>query len=285
MIRDSKAINWYPGHMTKARRAMEEDLKLVDMILEIRDARVPQSSLNPDLAKLGRSKPRILLLNKADLADPVMTQAWTVALSGDFVTVLSADARNTGSVRAVRRQLDIAFAEKAKKDRARGIVSRPVRIMVAGIPNVGKSTLINSLAGRASAKTGDRPGVTRGNQWIRLGKSVELLDTPGILWPKFDDPAVGIHLALIGSINDTILPTEELAAEGLSILKRRCPLTLRDRYGDLSDDMGEALRQIAERGRLLKKGGEPDTEKAAGRFLDDLRGGKLGALTLEEPPA
>ena len=269
--------------MTKARRAMEEDLKLVDMILEIRDARIPLSSLNPDMAELGKNKRRILLLNKADLSDPLITEEWIASLSRDNVTAVSADARNSGSVKAVRRLLDQVSAEKSKKDKARGIVSRPVRIMVVGIPNVGKSTLINSLAGRASAKTGDKPGVTRGNQWIRLGRSLELLDTPGILWPKFEDPLVGIHLALIGSINDDILPAEELAADGISLLSRRYPQALAAKYGELPADSFQALILIAEKNHLLKKGGEADSEKAAKRFLDDLRKGRLGQLSLESP--
>ncbi len=276
-------VNWYPGHMTKARRAMEEDLKLVDMILEIRDARAPRSSLNPDMAELGKNKRRIILLNKADLADKALTEKWISELNAETVTAAAMDARNTGSVKAVRRLLDEVSAEKAKKDKARGIVSRPARIMVVGIPNVGKSTLINSLAGRSSAKTGDKPGVTRGNQWIRLGKSLELLDTPGILWPKFEDPRVGIRLALIGSISDDVLPAEDLAAEGISLLKERYPEALQAKYGDLPEDPYAALIRIAERNRLVKKGGEADSEKAARRFLDDLRKGRLGLLTLDDP--
>ena len=280
----SSPINWYPGHMTKARRAMEEDLKLVDMILEIRDARIPYASLNPDIGELGRGKRRLILLNKADLADEALTAKWIEALSRQNVTAAAADSRSTAGVKAVRRLLDQLSEEKAKKDKARGIVNRPARIMVAGIPNVGKSTLINSLAGRASAKTGDKPGVTRGNQWIRLGKSLELLDTPGILWPKFEDPAVGIHLALTGSINDDILPAEDLAAEGLVIIGKRYPQSLAGKYGELPDDPYEALVHIAVLRKLLKKGGEPDTEKAVARFLDDLRKGRLGRVTLEDAP-
>ena len=281
----SAPINWYPGHMTKARRAMEEDLKLVDMILEIRDARIPESSLNPDLTELGKNKRRIILLNKADLADEAATQRWMEALSRQNVTAAAADSRSTAGMKTLRRLLDQVSEEKAKKDRTRGIVNRPARIMVAGIPNVGKSTLINSLAGRASAKTGDKPGVTRGNQWIRLGKSLELLDTPGILWPKFEDPQVGIRLALTGSISDDILPAEDLAAEGISLIRRRYPEALSEKYGELPEDPYEALTVIAILRKLLKKGGEPDTEKAAARFIDDLRKGRLGRVTLEEPSA
>ena len=279
----SSVINWYPGHMTKAKRAMEEDLKLVDMVLEIRDARAPLSSLNPDMAELGRNKRRLILLNKEDLADPVVTDRWKTVLSQENTTAATADARNAGSVKTVKRLLNELSAEKAEKDKARGIVSRPARIMVVGIPNVGKSTLINSLAGRSSAKTGDKPGVTRGNQWIRLGRSLELLDTPGILWPKFEDPRVGIRLALIGSINDDVLPAEDLAAEGLSLMALRYPEALAAKYGELPDDPYRALFLIAERNQLLKKGGEADSEKAAKRFLDDLRKGRLGRLTLDLP--
>ena len=278
----SAPISWYPGHMTKARRAMEEDLKLVDMILEIRDARIPLSSLNPDMAELGKNKRRIILLNKADLADQAETERWMNALSKQNVTAAAADSRSTAGVKAIRRLLDQVSEEKAKKDRARGIVNRPARVMVVGIPNVGKSTLINSLAGRASAKTGDKPGVTRGNQWIRLGKQLELLDTPGILWPKFEDREVGIHLALIGSINDEILPAEDLAAEGLSLMAKRYPQALDEKYGSLPEDPYMALSRIAALNQLLKKGGEPDTEKAAKRFLDDLRKGRLGRICLED---
>ena len=281
----SAPINWYPGHMTKARRAMEEDLKLVDMILEIRDARIPESSLNPDIGELGKNKRRIILLNKADLADEEATKRWMEALSRQNVTAAAADSRSSAGMKTVRRLLDQVSEEKAKKDRARGIVNRPARIMVAGIPNVGKSTLINSLAGKASAKTGDKPGVTRGNQWIRLGKSLELLDTPGILWPKFEDPQVGFRLALTGSISDDILPAENLAAEGISLMRRRYPQALSDKYGELPEDPYEALTAIALLRKLLKKGGEPDTEKAAARFIDDLRKGRLGRVTLEEPSA
>ena len=233
-------------------------VKLVDMILEIRDARIPASSLNPDIAELGKNKRRIILLNKADLADEAATERWMEALSRQNAAAVAADSRSTAGMKNIRRLLDQVSEEKAKKDRARGILNRPARIMVVGIPNVGKSTLINSLAGKASAKTGDKPGVTRGNQWIRLGKGLELLDTPGILWPKFEDPSVGIRLALTGSINDDILPAE---------------------------DPHEALEAIAMLRKLLKKGGEPDTEKAASRFLDDLRKGRLGRVTLEEPSA
>ena len=254
---------------------MEEDLKLVDMILEIRDARAPLSSLNPDMVELGKNKRRLILLNKADLADQNLTEQWISRLSRDSTSAAATDARNTGSVKSVRKLLDEISAEKAKKDKARGIVNRPARIMVVGIPNVGKSTLINSLAGRASAKTGDKPGVTRGSQWIRLGRS--------ILWPKFEDPRVGIHLALIGSISDDVLPSEDLAAEGLVLLSKHYPEALTAKYGSLDEDPYRSLLLIAKRNQLLKKGGAADSEKAAKRFLDDLRKGRLGRLTLDMP--
>ena len=197
-------LQWYPGHMTKARRAMEESLKLVDVIVEIRDARLPYASANPDLKKLGQGKKRLLVLNKADLADPAVTAAWEAFFRAGGVEALSVDSRSKNQAERLRKQLDLWAAEKSEKDAKRGIKNRPIRVMVAGIPNVGKSTMINSLAGRASTKTGDKPGVTKGLQWIRLSRSMELMDTPGILWPKFEDETVGLHLALMGAISQDI---------------------------------------------------------------------------------
>ncbi len=279
----SMNLQWYPGHMTKARRAMEDSIKLVDLIVEIRDARVPYSSANPDLAGLGRGKKRILVLNKADLADPRETDRWTEHFRNQEIIPLAMDARKRGDCTDILRLLDRLAAEKKEKDLKRGIKNRPARLMIAGIPNVGKSTLINSLAGRASAKTGDRPGVTRGLQWIRLNASLELLDTPGILWPRFEDESVGLKLALMGAIREEVLPAEELALEGMKLLKERYPLALTDKYG-LSEEYAPAwLTELARNQGLLQKGGEPDTLRAAGRFLDDLKKGRLGRVTLESP--
>ncbi|MBQ5952254.1 MAG: ribosome biogenesis GTPase YlqF [Lachnospiraceae bacterium] len=276
-------IQWYPGHMTKARRAMQEDIKLVDLIIEILDARVPRSSRNPDIAELGKNKFRLIVLNKADLADPAVTAAWETYFQAQGAFVAALDARTRGQMPALLKTVREACREKIERDRRRGILGRPVRAMVAGIPNVGKSTLINSLAGKSVAKTGNKPGVTRGDQWIRLNREVELLDTPGILWPKFGDPQVGRHLAAIGSVRDEILDREELAAEVLRLLREHYPEDLAARFPDLPEQGPEALMQIAESRKAVKKGGEPDTEKAAAILLEEFRSGKLGRISLERP--
>ncbi len=276
-------IQWYPGHMTKAKRAMEEDIKLVDVILELRDARVPLSSCNPDVVRLGQGKARILVLAKADLADPTRTQLWQKKLEAEGYQVLSMDARRPAPAKEILKLLEQVAREKKEKDLKRGIKNRPVRMMVVGIPNVGKSTLINSLAGRSSAKTGDKPGVTRGNQWIRIAQGLELLDTPGILWPKFEDETVGLHLALIGSINDEILTKTELAAQGIKCFQADYEQRLLDKYGFTQPDPYVRLEELALGAQLLKKGGELDIDRAALRFLDDVRKGRLGGFTLEVP--
>ena len=198
-------IQWYPGHMTKAMRAMKEDVKLVDLIIELVDARAPMASRNPDIDELGKGKGRLILLNKADLASEAANAAWTEFFKGKGFQVMRIDARSKSDLKQIHAHIQEACKEKIERDRKRGILNRPVRAMVVGIPNVGKSTFINSLAGKASAKTGNKPGVTRGNQWIRLNKQVELLDTPGVLWPKFDDEETGLKLAFLGSVNDEIL--------------------------------------------------------------------------------
>ena len=202
---------WYPGHMTKAKRMMQENIKLVDLIIELVDARIPYSSRNPDIDELGRNKARLILLNKADLADEAANAAWTKALEATGAVVVKANSRSGAGLKAVQGAVAEACKEKIERDRRRGIKNRPVRAMVAGIPNVGKSTFINSYAGKACAKTGNKPGVTRGAQWIKLNRQLELLDTPGILWPRFENQEVGFRLALIGSIRDEVLNTEEMA--------------------------------------------------------------------------
>ena len=278
-------IQWYPGHMTKAKRAMKEDMKLIDLVIELVDARVPLSSRNPDIDDLGAGKARMVLLNKSDLADEGQTARWAAWFEDKGIHVVKIDARNKGTLKQVQSVIQDACKEKIERDRRRGILNRPIRTMVVGIPNVGKSTFINSFAGKACAKTGNKPGVTKGNQWIRLNKTLELLDTPGILWPRFEDQQVGLKLALIGSINDQILNKDELAWELIRLLKKRYPQVLSERFG-LETEGKEAafiLEEIARVRACLLKGGDLDVSRAAALLLDDFRAGKLGRITLEEP--
>ncbi|MCC8168135.1 MAG: ribosome biogenesis GTPase YlqF [Clostridiales bacterium] len=277
-------IQWYPGHMAKAKRQMQEDLKLIDIIIELIDARAPLGSRNPDIDELGKNKYRLVLLNKADLADDRENDRWREYFKGKGYYTVSMDARRKNSMKQVTDVIMEACRQKIERDRKRGILNRPVRAMVVGIPNVGKSTFINTYAGRASAKTGNRPGVTKGKQWIRPDKNVELLDTPGILWPKFDDHMVGVHLALIGSINDTLLNTDELALELIRIMKKRYAGVLGARYEvDEAAEAPEILLGVARSRNCLAKGGELDYAKAAIVLLDDFRSGALGRITLESP--
>ncbi len=224
-------INWYPGHMTKAKRQMEEDIRLIDLVIELVDARVPLASRNPDIDGLARNKGRLIIMNKSDLADEKATAEWVKYFEEKGCFVLKADSRNQADLKPVNETVKKACAEKIERDLKRGIKNRPVRAMVVGIPNVGKSTFINSYAKKAVAKTGNRPGVTKGKQWIRLGSSLELLDTPGILWPKFEDRNAGLMLAMIGSIRDEIINTEELALELIILLEERYPGKLAECYG------------------------------------------------------
>ena len=275
-------VQWYPGHMTKAKRQMQEDLKLIDLIIELVDARVPISSRNPDIDSLGQNKARLILLNKADLADERQNEAWKEYFQNRGVHVVKVDSRSGAGMKQVHAMIQEACRDKIERDKKRGIKSRPVRAMVAGIPNVGKSTFINSFAGKACTKTGNKPGVTRGKQWIRLNKNVELLDTPGILWPKFEDQKVGERLACIGSIKDDLLNMEELALILIAYLKERYPGTLEKRYG--VSEGGEALavmEEIAKVRGCVKKGDELDYVKTAGIIFDDFRSGKTGRITLE----
>lgn len=275
-------IQWYPGHMTKAKRQMQEDLKLIDLIIELVDARVPLSSRNPDIDQLGQNKSRLILLNKADLADERQNEAWKEYFQSKGFYVVKVDSRNGAGMKTIQNVIQEACKEKIERDRRRGIKNRPIRAMVAGIPNVGKSTFINTFAGKACAKTGNKPGVTKGKQWIRLNKNVELLDTPGILWPKFEDQLVGIRLACVGSIKDDILNIEELALWLLEKLKKDYPGFLEKRYG-ISEEGSplETLEAIAKARGCLKRGEELDYVKASGLIFDDFRGGKIGRITLE----
>ncbi len=287
-------IQWYPGHMTKAKRAMKEDIKLIDLIIELVDARAPLASRNPDLDELGKGKARLILLNKADLAGEKENGIWMDWFRTKGFYVAEINSQRGDGIKKINGIVLEACKEKLERDRRRGILNRPVRAMVVGIPNVGKSTFINSFAGKACTRTGNRPGVTKGNQWIRLNKSLELLDTPGILWPKFEDPRVGLLLAMIGSVNDEILDRDGLAAELVKLLQERQPGILARRYGGDEGDAlkeekladkepEEALCQIARARACLKKGGELDLSKAAGILIEDFRGGRLGRITLELP--
>ena len=277
-------FQWYPGHMTKARRMMQENIKLIDLIIELVDARVPLSSRNPDIDELGKNKARLILLNKADLAEDRLNDEWIAYFKEKGYSAVKVNSKKGGGIKSIQSVIQEACREKTERDRRRGILNRPVRAMVVGIPNVGKSTFINALAGKACAKTGNKPGVTKGKQWIRLNKNVELLDTPGILWPKFEDQQVGLKLAFIGSIKDEILQTEELAAELVKFLEGEYPGVLEDKY-DIpeAEDAYECLRNIAQSRHCLVRGSELDTEKAASILLDDFRGGRLGRITLERP--
>lgn len=277
-------FQWYPGHMTKAKRQMQEDIKLIDLVIELVDARIPLSSRNPDIDELGKNKYRLILMNKADLADKERTKKWSDYFKEKGFFVVSLDARTKNSMKSITDIVMEACKEKIERDRKRGIKNRPVRAMVVGIPNVGKSTFINSYAGKACAKTGNKPGVTKGKQWIRLNKNVELLDTPGILWPKFEDQSVGLKLALIGSIRDEILNVDELAVELVKFFKEDYPGLLAERYDiDEEKQIIDIIMQVAENRKCISKGGEPDYSKAAALIIDDFRSGKLGKITLEQP--
>ena len=263
---------------------MQENIKLIDLIIELVDARVPLSSRNPDIDELGKNKARLIILNKSDLAEERWNEAWTEYFKKKGFHVVKVNSRKGGGVKSVQSVIQEACKAKIERDRKRGILNRPVRAMVVGIPNVGKSTFINSLAGKAAAKTGNKPGVTKGKQWIRLNKQVELLDTPGILWPKFEDQTVGLRLALIGSIKDEVLQTEELAAELIRFLAANYPGVLENKYTiTAAQDPYVMLGRIAESRHCLVRGNELDTEKAAMLLMDDFREGKLGRLTLEYP--
>lgn len=277
-------IQWYPGHMTKARRMMEEDIKLIDIVVELVDARVPLSSKNPDIDRLAANKARLILLNKADLADEKQTKAWRRWFEGQGFYTMELDSRSGQQMKSITALIQEACKEKIERNRRRGILNRPMRAMVVGIPNVGKSTFINSFAGRACTKTGNKPGVTKGKQWIRLNKNVELLDTPGILWPKFEDQTVGRRLAFIGSIREELLDIRELAWYFIGFCQECYPGILQKRYNILEDcDKIIILDRLAEVRNCRLKGNELDTGKAAKLLMDDFRGGKIGRITLEFP--
>ena len=278
-------VQWYPGHMTKAKRMMQENIKLIDLVIELVDARAPLSSKNPDIDELGKNKFRLILLNKADLASEKGNAMWTKYFEEKGYFVVKINSRSGAGMKQISATIMEACKEKIERDRKRGILNRPIRAMVVGIPNVGKSTFINSFAGRAAAKTGNKPGVTKGAQWIRLNKQVELLDTPGILWPKFEDQAVGLKLAMLGSVNDEILNIDELSMELIKLLDEHFPEVICERYQiEKQEEPLKVLEEIARVRACLLKGNELDISKAANILMDDFRSGRLGKLTLEFPP-
>lgn len=279
-------IQWYPGHMTKTKRMMIENISLVDIVIELVDARIPYSSKNPDIDELAKNKYRILLFNKCDLAEEKATELWEAYYRQKGVAVIKIDSLKGIGMTEVTNTARALMKEKVERLKARGRLFVPIRSMIVGIPNVGKSTFINQYVGRTTAKTGDKPGVTRGKQWIKLKKDFELLDTPGILWPKFDDKAVGLKLAFTGAVNDDILDLTTLATELIDCLLLRHSQNIKDRYKIAFDTIEEPhviLEKIAVVRGFKQKGGEPDKDRAAKIFLDEYRGGKLGKITLELP--
>ncbi len=285
-MREEINIQWFPGHMTKARRMMSENLKLVDALCEIIDARIPVSSRNPDLDELAGGKPRLLILNRADQADPAATKAWTSYFRSRGINVLETDSKSGKGVKAFPAAVRNLLKEKLQAYEAKGQAGRVIRVMVVGIPNVGKSSFINRLAGRKAAETSDRPGVTRGRQWIKIADGLELLDTPGILWPKFDSKIVGENLAFTGAVKDEVVDREALAGNLMLRLNAICPQKLSERY-KISPDEGQSgyalLGAAAKKRGFLLSGGEIDTDRMAAVLLDEFRGGKLGRVTLENP--
>lgn len=283
--RQEAAINWYPGHMTKTRRQIEADLKLVDAVCEIVDARIPISSRNPDIDSICENKPRIIILNRMDLADPEITKKWMAYFRSKGMAAIATDCKSRKGIGDFQPAVKSVLKEKIAHFAAKGM-NRPVRIMVVGIPNVGKSTLINQISGRKGAKAENRPGVTRGKQWVTVDNGLLLLDTPGILWPKFEDPNVGMMLAYTGAIKETVLDMEELAYRLMELLWRHYPEVIRQRYGidAPAETPGYVLLEQAgqKRGYLLARG-EINTERMARVLLDEYRAGKLGHFTLEVP--
>ena len=279
-------IQWYPGHMTKTRRQMEEDVRFVDLVAEVVDARIPISSRNPDIDAIVGDRPRLMIFNRADQADPSMTARWLAWFREKGFGVLETDAKTGKGVGQFPAAVRAVLKDKIAAWQAKGQVGRPVRVMVVGVPNVGKSTFINKVARRKSAKAGDRPGVTRGKQWVTIDNGLELLDTPGILWPKFEDKTTGLHLAFTGAVKDDVMDVEALACALMELLRDRYPKALAERYKLTQADglQGwEILEQAARKRGMLISGGEVDTERMARVLLDEFRGDKLGRFTLETP--
>ena len=279
------AINWFPGHMVKTKREIQNNLKLVDAVIEIRDARIPKSSKNPDIDTLCAGKPRVILLNKSDLTDPRVTKAWKESLTNDETIVLEVNALKGEGLNAIKPALLKLLKEKHDRLKAKGLAKITTRAMVVGIPNVGKSTFINKMAKNNIAKTGDRPGVTKNKQWIKTKLGIELMDTPGVLWPKFEDEIVGLNLAFTGAIKDEIMDTEELALKLVERLQETNPEELMTRYKltELHENPLDNLDAIARKRGAIMAGNQIDYNKIAGIILDEFRGGKIGKISLEKP--
>ncbi|MBU9720298.1 MULTISPECIES: ribosome biogenesis GTPase YlqF [Bacillaceae] len=278
-------IQWYPGHMAKARREAKEKLKLIDVVIELVDARIPLSSRNPVIDELAQGKPRLILLNKSDLADPNHTKNWKVYFEKKGNAVLQIDAQKGTGVKAISQEVQLLAKPLTDKMRAKGMNPRAIRALILGIPNVGKSTIINRLAGKKIAKIGDRPGITKAQQWIKVGKEMELLDTPGILWPKFEDQAVGYRLALTGAIKEEILDLQDTTVFLLRYLKEQYPERLKKRYGltEISDDVVEIYDEIGKKRGCLMSGGLVDYDRVAEILFREFRSGMLGQISLEIP--
>ena len=285
MQQEKMTIQWYPGHMTKTRRQIEADLKQVDAVCEIVDARIPVSSRNPDIDAICGNKPRIIVLNRMDLADPNATKKWMAYFKGKGMAVIATDCKSRKGIADFTPAARTACAEKLQRDAARGM-NRPLRVMVVGIPNVGKSTLINQISGRKGAKAENRPGVTRGKQWVTVDSGLQLLDTPGILWPKFEDPNVGMMLAYTGAVKEGVIDIEELSCRLMELLHKYYPQTLLERYKVEAPENTpgwELVEQAGRRRGYLVSGGEVNTERMSKVLLDEFRSGKLGKFTLEMP--
>lgn len=279
------AINWFPGHMAKTRREIKENLKFVDAVIEIRDARIVKSSKNPDIDDICKDKPRIILLNKSDLAEEKITKRWIEILSNEFVKVTTVNSLTGKGLNSIKPLLDELLKEKHEKLKAKGLVNITTRVMVVGIPNVGKSSFINRMAKNNRAKVGDKPGVTRSKQWIKTKIGIELMDTPGVLWPKFEDEEVGLNLAFTGAIKDEIMDIETLALRLIERLQQHYPERLLERYklDSLSDEALENMDNIARKRGAVVSGGNIDYNRVAVLILDEYRGGKLGSISLERP--
>lgn len=279
---DAGNIQWFPGHMTKTRRLIEADLKMVDAVVEVTDARIPESSRNPIMDELVGTKPRVMIMNKCDVADERATAAWRKYYESRGICVIVCDCRSGKGINRFLPTVKKLLSELIERRKARGMVGKALRLMVVGIPNVGKSSFINRMANSKKTKVGDRPGVTRGKQWVSIDKDVELLDMPGILWPKFDDKDVAQRLAFTGAVKDEVMDTVALARALGEVLLRDYPGLVKARYKIAGE--GDILCEIARARGMLISGGEPDVERAAATLLDEFRGGKIGRITLDEPP-